>query len=148
MKKAWYAGDAGSSTVETGLSCVLLLSIVFGIFELSLILYRYHFVSEAARLGTRYAMVHGSSCTGCVAAASDVQNYVLGLQLPGVDSSKMTVTTTFPTTGSACTPSSNPCNNPGNLVRVTVQYSESLAVPFLATKNFTVSSSSQMVISN
>ena len=116
--------ERGSSSVEFALSLTLLLTLVFGVLIMCLALYTYHFVAEAAREGARYAMVRGSSCTtysgfssACPVTSAQVQTYVRDLGFPGISSSKMTVTTTWPTTGSACTPSTSPCNNPGNLVK-------------------------------
>ncbi|MGH9607349.1 MAG: hypothetical protein ACRD3N_16805 [Terracidiphilus sp.] len=45
----------------------------------------------------------------------------------------MTVTTTWPTTGSSCTPSPSLYNNPGNRVKVTVTYRYSAKIAFVAT---------------
>jgi Flp pilus assembly protein TadG len=142
--------EDGQSVLETALSAIAVLTLFLGVMEMCLALYAYHFVSEAAREGTRYAMVRGSSCSGfpsaCPALASDVQDYIKGLGFPGIDASAMTVTTTWPTTGSSCTPSSLPCNNPGNLVQVTVQYQ--FSIPFVPSSNtLTMTSTSEMAIS-
>jgi len=127
------------------------LTLIFGIAETSLAVYSYFYISEAAREGTRYAIVRGSSCTSfntaCPASASDVQTYVKGLGYPGIKSASTTVTTTWPTTGASCTPSTTPCNNPGNLVKVKVAYQFNLAVPFVPANLINMSSTSQMVIS-
>ena len=48
--------------VEMALSMIILLTILFGLIEMCLALYTYHFVSDAAREGSRYAIVHGSTC--------------------------------------------------------------------------------------
>ena len=141
--------DGGASVVETALSAMILLVFIFGILETSMALYAYHFTSESAREATRYAMVRGSSCTitGCPIQAPDVQTYTRGLVYPGIDPSRILVTTTWPTTGPACTPSSNPCNNPGNVVVVTVQYQFFWSIPFVPPALLNLSSSSAMVIS-
>jgi Flp pilus assembly protein TadG len=137
--------------VETALSLILLLTIVFGVMQISMALYADHFISDAAREGTRYAIVRGSACnasiTPCPAAATDIQDYVRTLGFPGINPNTMTVTTTWPTTGTSCTPSSTPCNNPGNLVRVTVDYQIPFALPFAQVSTLTLTSTSQMVIS-
>jgi Flp pilus assembly protein TadG len=143
--------EDGSSIVETALSAMAVLALFLGVMEMSLALYTYHFISEAAREGTRYAMVRGSSCTSfasaCPAQASDVQNYVRGLGFPGIVPANMTVTTAWPTTGASCTPSSLPCNNPGNFVQVTVQYQFPLSIPFVPSSTLPLTSTSQMAIS-
>jgi Flp pilus assembly protein TadG len=143
--------EDGQSILETALSAMAVLALFLGVMEMCLALYTYHFVSEAAREGTRYAMVRGSSCSGftsaCPAQASDVQSYVRGLGYPGVIPADMTVTTTWPTTGSSCTPSSLPCNNPGNFVQVTVQYRFPLSIPFVPSSILPLTSTSKMAIS-
>jgi Flp pilus assembly protein TadG len=146
-----WKNESGASTVETALACTILVTLVVGIVQISQGLYAYHYIAEAARMGTRYAIVRGSSCSGfgsaCPAGATDIQNYVKGLGFPGINTSDMTVTATWPTTGSTCTPSSSPCNNPGNLVKVRVQYQLPLSIPYVTNVNLNMTSTSQMVIS-
>jgi Flp pilus assembly protein TadG len=146
----WHS-EEGQSLVETAFSATAVLCLFFGIMEMSLALYTYHFLSEAARQATRYALVRGLACTSfakaCPAQASDIQNYVRGLDFPGIVPANVTVTTTWPTTGSACRPASLPCNNPGNLVRIKVQYKFPLSIPFVPPSTLTLSSTSQMTIS-
>jgi len=141
--------------IEMTLSLVVLLTVVFGIMEMSLALYTFHFVSQAARDGTRYAIVRGSSCpagilSGCPGAGKtvDVQGYLTGQGFPGIDPSLLTAVTTFPNAGSgSCIPQANPCDNPGNLVNVVVTYQFPLSIPFIPTKTLNMTSTSQMVIS-
>ena len=141
--------EQGATLVETALSIVILLAFIFGIVETGLGLYTYHFIAEAAREGTRYAIVRGSTCTGfasaCPAATSDIQSYVLNLGFPGIDPSKMTVNASWSayTSGSPCSPG---CNSPGNLVTVTVNYNFPLSVPFVPGQTFRLSSQSAMII--
>jgi Flp pilus assembly protein TadG len=81
--------ERGSTLVEIALTITVLLTLIFGVIEVGLMLYTYHFVSYAAREGTRYAIVRGSTCSGfssaCPATASDIQNYVSNLGFPGID---------------------------------------------------------------
>lgn len=104
-------------------------------------LYTYHLVSDVARMGSRYAMVRGSTCTysGCPATNSSVQTYVRSVS-PGVIQSSMTVNTTFsgtPATGCLS------AQSPGCLVSVQVIYPYS----FLGIANLNISSTAQNVIS-
>jgi Flp pilus assembly protein TadG len=143
--------ERGSYVLEMAFSLTILLALVFGVFEISEALYTYHILSDAAREGTRYAIVRGSACsviTPCPATAANIQSYLQGLGLPGINPNLMTVTTTWPSRGSACTPSTNPCNNPGNLVQVTVTYRFPLSIPFVTASTVTMSSTSEMVISS
>jgi Flp pilus assembly protein TadG len=162
-KRRRARSEAGSSLVEFAFSATILIGVVFGMMAMCTGLYIYHFISEAAREGTRYAMVRGSSCgtysgftSACPATAAQIQTYVQNLDYPGIVPSRMTVSTTWPTTGSACTPTVTPCNNPGNLVRVTVTYSYGLSLPSFshllaltfATRTLSLTSTSQMVIAD
>jgi Flp pilus assembly protein TadG len=153
MKHARHQTDdeQGSTLVETALSIVILLAFIFGIMETGFALYTYHFIAEAAREGTRYAIVRGSTCTGfasaCPAATSDIQSYVKNLGFPGIDMSKMTVSPTWSayTSGSPCSPGF--CNSPGNLITVTVNYNFPLSIPFVPAQTIALSSTSAMIIS-
>jgi Flp pilus assembly protein TadG len=150
--------EHGSSLVETALSLTILLSVALGVMEMSLALYTYHFISDAAREGTRFAIVRGSSCaanaglaSACPATQANIQSYVQGLGFPGIDPSLMTVTTTpylaYPT-GTVCTAAFLTCMSPGNQVKVTVSYQFPLSIPFLPARTLTMSSTSQMVIAD
>jgi Flp pilus assembly protein TadG len=145
--------EQGAGLVEMALSIAVLLSLVLGIMELSMALYTFHFISEAARDGARYAIVRGSSCPavlpGCPAAGTgvDVQSYLQNEGFPSINPGLMTVTTTWPTTGSTCTPSAAPCDNPGNLVKVVVVYQFPLSIPFVPTQSLNMTSTAEMVIS-
>jgi Flp pilus assembly protein TadG len=142
-------GEEGASTVEFAVSVVALIMIVVGIMEMSLALYSYNFVSEAAREGSRYAMVRASCTSPCTAeSATGIQTYVKGLTYPGIAPANITVTTVYSAypAGTTCTPLSS-CTNPGNLVTVTVQYQFPLSIPFMTQRTLTMSSSSAIVIS-
>lgn len=149
------SGEEGDTIAEFALASTILIAIVFGIYETSSALYSYAYISDAAREGTRYAIVRGSACTGfseCSstpvgATSAQVEAYVKSLGYPGIASNNLTVTSTWPTTGSACTPIASPCNNPGNLVKVVVAYKFPLSIPFVPLTTINMSSTSEMVIS-
>jgi Flp pilus assembly protein TadG len=149
------AGQQGSALVETALSLSVLLVFIFGVMEVSLMAYTYHFVSEAAREGTRYAIVRGSTCnqistamfpTACPASDTEIATYVKGLGFPGIDPSKMNVTTSWLKlpAGTACTG----CNTVGNGVKVGVTYTFPFSIPFVPYNSYTLSSTSVMVIAH
>jgi Flp pilus assembly protein TadG len=146
----------GSVIVEFALSASILFSLVFGVLTMCLALYSYHFTAEAARQAARYAMVRGSSCatygnftSNCpVTTSSQIQTYVQSLNFPGITSSNISVTATWPTIGTVCAPSASPCNNPGNVVKVKVSYLLPLAIPFVSSSSLTMTSTSQMVIAD
>jgi Flp pilus assembly protein TadG len=133
------AGDRGATTVELAVSAAVFLFVVFGIIDCSRALYSYHTVSHLAREATRYAIVRGSSCTSwasaCPASSTDIQNYVQS-KIALLDPNAVKVTTTW-----------IPDNNPGSLVNVQVEYQFHFLLPFLPTSISTLTSSSQMVIS-
>jgi Flp pilus assembly protein TadG len=145
-------GEGGSAILETAMSMMILLTFLFGVMEVSFALYAYHFISEAAREGTRYAIVRGTTCSGfvsaCPASTSDIQDYVKNLGFPGINPADMTVTPVWSayTAGTTCPASPSPCNSPGNLITVTVQYNFHLNVPFVPPKTYAMSSTAAMVI--
>lgn len=150
--------DQGATLVEWAISSVIFFAVLFGIIQFSLALYAYNYVNYAAREASRYAMVRGSSyttaCTSpgfanCIAqpgSTGDIQQFVQNLGFPGIDSSKIVVTTSWPGNVGVCTPSTDPCNNPGNLVKVAVSYPLSIGIPFWNVSVLNLSSTSEMVI--
>jgi Flp pilus assembly protein TadG len=156
QRRAW--SEEGSAIMETAMSSIILLTFMFGVIETGFAFYSYHFVSEAAREGSRYAIVRGSSAgsacstyssSACQASTSDIQTYVKNLGFPGIDPGQMTVTVTnagYPA-GVVCSPSAS-CNNPGNMVTVKVDYSFPLTVPFVPAHTYTLSSTAAMIIQN
>jgi Flp pilus assembly protein TadG len=165
---AWMRGhlrdDEGQTLVETAMSLIILLTFLFGIWEVCLAMYSYHFISEAAREGARYAIVRGSStppvgggtpaaCAApgpptCIAQTADIQTYVKYLGFPGINPGWMTVTPTWSAyaNGQTCPTSPFPCNSPGNLVTVRVTYNFPLNVPFVPAHTFAITSQSAMII--
>jgi Flp pilus assembly protein TadG len=132
---------------------LVLLTVIFGLFELSMATYCFHFVSNAAREGARYAIVHGSTAgaacatyntTYCDASGTDISNYVGSLGLSGISVS--TAWAAF-AGGTTCPASPAPCNSPGNKVTVTVTYSFPLSVPGVPAATIPMTSTSAMIIS-
>jgi Flp pilus assembly protein TadG len=149
-------GDQGQSLYEFAWIIGILFMLLLGIIGLGLAGYTYHYVSEAAREGTRYAIVRGASCAGmpdCNASANQISTYVKGLGYGGINPTNMTVTTTW-WSPSVIAPSpvwsicgAGTCNAPGNMVEVNVTYAYPLDIPFWGNKTINLSSTSQMVIS-
>lgn len=157
--------DAGSTLVETAISTSIVLMLLFAVFDFSLGFYTYHYVSDAAREGSRWAMVRGgTSCantpnlTDCGATKDEVAAYVKSLGYPGIDSATyMTVdvstgaagnsTASDGTSTTVWTTTSNDMtyNAPGDQVTVTVNYAFPLNVPFWKQESINVSSTSSMV---
>jgi Flp pilus assembly protein TadG len=149
--------------VESAVGIFIFLMLLLGVFDLSLGLYTYHYISDAAREGSRWAMVRGNmSCSNtpnlsdCDATGDEVAAYVKDIGYPGIDASDyMTVSTTWlnkntydGTTGqtwSSCG-TTDTCKAPGNQVQVTVTYNFPLSLPYLFKNGLQVSSTSAMVI--
>jgi Flp pilus assembly protein TadG len=134
---------------EFAVAIALTSMFLYGIIEFGQALSAYDLVSNAARIGTRYAIVRGSACTaaGCPTDAVGVQSYVRG-QSPGLDATQLTVTTTWgPDAGAGCPVthigSVATYQQPGCLVTVTVSYPFHLLLSY----RITMTSNSQMIIS-
>ena len=163
LRRHAIRGEEGTALIEAALTAAITLSVLFGLLEMAMAFYAYHFVSDAAREGSRYAIVRGSdSCTNtpnltnCNATAAEIQSYVTNLGYPGINSNNLSVTTTWlkatlsgspaTTTWSTCSPAS--CtNDPGNMVKVVVSYSFPLNILFFSKSTLNISSTSEMVIS-
>jgi len=145
-------GEQGIAAIEVALTASVLFTTLIGLMKICMAIYTFHFVSEAAREGTRYAIVRGYKCTtfatACPASADDIRTYVKTLGYAGISSSAMTVTPSWATypAGKVCTPSPT-CNNPSDAVTVQVQYAFPLSIPFMSNRTYTMTSSSTMIIS-
>lgn len=157
------ADAEGSTMVEAAISISVVLMLLLGAFDFSLCFYTYHYISDAARQGSRWAMVRGDlSCSNtpnlsdCDATGDEIAAYVEGLGYPGIDSADymkvstnwLSVNTYSGSTGqtwSSCG-TTDTCKAPGNQVQVTVSYNFPLSLPFLWQKGLKLQSTSSMVI--
>jgi Flp pilus assembly protein TadG len=135
------AGQEGSSLVEFALTIPVLLTFFFGLIQVSIATYTRGAISENAREGTRYAMVHGSTCqtasnASCTLTASNIDSYVSSSPWPNVGGGAMTVTTTYPDGN----------ENPGSRVQVKVSYAFPFRVPMIPASTLTMTSTSVMYI--
>lgn len=140
-------GQRGSTTVEFAIVGTLALLFMLSIVDFGRALYTYHLVSNAARLATRYAIVHGSSCSSanCPVSESGLQTYVRGMS-PGVDITQLNLTATWsPNPADGC--SVAPYQGSGCLVTVKVAYLFSFISPMLPGVSMPMNSVSQMFIS-
>lgn len=153
-KEVRLGSDAGSSLVEFAVSASVLFLVLFGIIEMCFALYIYDYVSDAARVGTRWASVRGTGCnvlTPCPAGQSDIQSYLQSVPYPGINSGSLTATvkwfqlSTSPTNWTVCP---TPCQQPKNEVQVTVTYPFPLHIPYFPSGTINIQSTSQMVIAN
>ena len=138
--------ERGSNQVEYGLVLIVMLTMTFGLIDFGRALYAYHFVSGAAREGTRYAIVRGSTCTspGCPVQQSDIQSYLDNVP-KGIDPAQLSVTATWnPNDSPTC---NGVPNAPGCIVQVHVNYNFNFLLPFMPKNTLVMQSTSQMVIS-
>lgn len=145
----------GSSMVEFAIAAGAILLVMFGIIEFGRALYYYHTVSNAARIGSRWAEVRGSGCTApvdhCNATAEDIQNYITST-VPLIDGNNLTVNASWSTSTDPnvdCSSNSPLGNNaPGHFVCVTVAYRFDLAIPFFNSRPLRLTSTSKEVIAD
>jgi len=142
----------GSGLVEFALTVTLLLAFLFGIIDFGRAVYAYEFVTYAARTGARWACVRGSFCTNgsksCTASATQIQTFVEGLAMAGLDPTQIAINTTstylWPGNASGCSAGSN---NPGCPVKVRVTYNYASTIPFMRITTLPLNAVSEMVIS-
>ena len=166
-----YAGrsmrhsERGASMVEFAFAATAFLLVLFGVIEFGRALYMYHTVENAARLGSRWAMVRGStSCSdakpvaNCNASPTDIQTFVRS-NVPIVDSGTLNIASAwsssiFPAASCPAPPSPGPgtltagSNAAGHLVCVTVTYPFKFAIPFVSKATWNLSSTSQMTVTH
>jgi Flp pilus assembly protein TadG len=137
--------------VEQALILPVLLAVMFGAIDMARALYTYTYVSHIAREATRWASVR--SATSINGSSLDqVQTYVSTVSGMGLDKDQITSTTNYiaPVNATPLCPggvaNSNANNKPGCVVQVTVNYNYTFILPFLPSGALTLSSESQMVI--
>ena len=115
--------DEGATVLEAAVGLVVLLGLFIAIVQISLALYASHFLADAAREASRYAVVRGSmSCSttpnlsNCNVSADEIQTWVRNLGYLGINLQQLSVSTTWSSIGSACYFFVLLCNNLGNLV--------------------------------
>jgi hypothetical protein len=144
-------GEKGAALLEYSFVLIVLFACIFGIIDFGRAMYTYHFISNAARDGTRYAMVRGSVCAtepGCTPA--DVSSYqtLLRSQMAGMglDPNALSAPTTWPPVANNPWICTIIFNSPGCTVQVQATYNFKFIFPLMP-GNFTMQSTSQMVIS-
>jgi Flp pilus assembly protein TadG len=153
--------EQGSSLVEFALVFLFVLApLLFGIMEFGRGLYAYHFVSHAAKSAARWAAVNGSTCNGdgsCngtygmsngPATAAAVSNFVTSIAPPGINTTQLTTTPSWPVQADSPTICSTTQNYPGCTVEVQVSYQFSFLSPLVRSSSVTLSSTSEMIISH
>jgi Flp pilus assembly protein TadG len=129
----------GSGLVETAVSLPLYFLIVFGVAQYGIVLLTYCNATYACRLASRYASMHSST-----SLAPDTVS-----QIQGLVTSRLFI-------GSAITPTVNvnyytmtlsPGSNVvGNVVQVSVSWSQTVQVPFMNSSTFSIGTQNYKVI--
>src|ERR1700691_1902359 len=104
IRRRFQTGESGSTLLEFALTVPVLFGFLLGLTQVCLSFYTWEFISEAAREGTRYAIVHGSTCetstgSSCLATAAQISGVVTSIGLPNLGSGTFSASTTFPDGG-------------------------------------------------
>jgi Flp pilus assembly protein TadG len=130
----------GQALVEFALCTVLLLAVIFSVVEFGRMMLCYTTIANGARIGARYAIVHGSDNPPTTSIVAVVKDF---MQAGTVSASTATVTVTYP--GKVNGTSVN-CTAPGCRVSVTVSYPYDPLMTYFSLGSITLASSSQGVI--
>jgi Flp pilus assembly protein TadG len=138
--------ERGQSLVEFALCSVLILALIFGVVEIGRMVLLYTTVSNATRIGTRYAIVHGSDSGAASGPSNDdataiavVKNFA---KVGGLNTSNLTVHVYYYSSGGV----SPNCNAPGCWVKVTASYPYDPLVSYFRLPTINLSSTSEGVI--
>ncbi len=139
--RAFSCAEDGQALVEAAISLPIVAAFVFTLIEMCLAFYSFCLISEAAREGTRYAIVHGATCqtasnASCTASSTSVNNYVTHLAYPNLGGGTMTAATTF----------LDGNENAGSRVQVKVTYVFPINLPFVPRNSISLASTSTMYI--
>jgi Flp pilus assembly protein TadG len=140
-RRSFAQNENGESLVAFALTLPIMFGFIFGLLQVSMAFYTYEYISELAREGTRYAIVHGADCvaaggSSCTVTSTGVQSYVAGIGLPNVGGGTLNVAATYPLNNEA----------PGSPVLVKVSYNFPFNIPFMPTSSISMASSSEMYI--
>lgn len=114
------AKRGGQALAEFAIALTVLFLLVFGIVDLGRAVFAYNTIAHCAREGTRYAVVRGSDSSPTMMLGPTANNADLESQVryyaKGLDSSRLTVTSTWANSAGAAD------NSPGSTVTVKVSY--------------------------
>jgi Flp pilus assembly protein TadG len=141
---------SGASAVEAAIILTAFLTLVLGVLDLGIGVLRYHMACDAARIGARQAIVHGSMADklgswDSGSAASNITSSVASfLKAGGVTSGNYTVNVSYPDGNN------NPNNPPaGSRVKVTVTIPYQPVMTFIfGAPTINLTGSSQMYIAH
>ncbi|MCU1328368.1 MAG: pilus assembly protein [Bryobacterales bacterium] len=137
--------ESGQAAIEFGIVLMLVVVVLFGVIEVARVMLAYTALADAARAGTRYAIVHGSNSSSPSGhnSSANVAAQVTGITgIAGL--SGVTTTVSYPNNSGA----TGSGNATGNRVRVTVSH---VFVPVIGLNmfsplNMTLTSTSEGII--
>jgi Flp pilus assembly protein TadG len=148
-----YPRRKAATMVETALVFTAFMMLIVGSIDLGVAVFRYHVLSDAARIGVRKAIVHGSNASSSwnggpwgtttygpkAANDSDVKAQAIAPYLVGMDTSKVNVTISWP----------DGSNAPEKKVTVTLSTTWTPILGFIfGSPTYTLSASSTMLIAH
>jgi Flp pilus assembly protein TadG len=125
--KSRCKSQCGQSAVEFALMISVLVLLLVGMLELTMFVYTYSVLADAAKEGVRYAIVHGASVSG--ATSGDASSAPWPACTTQASGSLLTTVQTYAAASLhhpssmhvyACYPDGS--NKPGNAVQVSVNY--------------------------
>lgn len=133
--------EDGQAVAEAALTLPIICAFLFLTIEVCLLFYSYCMISECARQGTRYAMVHGANCTTaagvtCTTTLAGIKSYTESLGWPNFGGGTLTATPTATSSTLAA----------GSQITVSVSYSFPVNLPFVPQGTLAMQSSSTTVI--
>ncbi|GAC1417540.1 MAG: hypothetical protein NVS3B16_21730 [Vulcanimicrobiaceae bacterium] len=134
-------GERGQAIVEFAFAASIALTLIFGVIEFGRAIFAFDLVAQAARVGTRYAIVNAAACklskSSCETA---ITNYMLS-KVSGIDQTAL-IPAPLVTWQQV---NATDCYDSGCYVNIQLSYVFSfVALPF---PSQTLTSTSQMVIS-
>jgi Flp pilus assembly protein TadG len=132
MKRA-MGNRRGQTLLEYSVVILTVLTVILGVFETGRLMLAYTTLAEAARAGARYAIVHGSDCTGLCVPSDGTATALNVASAAGLTTA--TAVSDHPT-GFA----------PGSLVTVTVSYTFVPVNPIVALGVPLTSTSQAMIV--
>ena len=136
-----HRSRSGTTVTELAFILPVVLLLLLGTIDFAQVMYAYGAVSEAARAGARYAMVHGSMASSPVGPSANDSTVasVVKNNAPALNPSRLTITSSWPS-GS---------NSSGSQVSVSASYSCPLSIGrMIGLSSVTVTGSTTMLITH
>ncbi len=127
----------GQATVELAVAATVLVILLFAIVEMGIVVYRYNLICSAAREAVRSAIVNCTTSAGCSSSATTTIKNAAINSAPFLGTGNITVNTP-----------ADPTDSTKNDAQVLISYTYAMQIPLLNSISFTLTSSSQMMLSH